>query len=105
MGMRKYIWIIDATQFNKLKTAKSSEMVFSKMQYFNIPDVGRVSFVFNLQRKGNGSSSAGIGIQIKGTDVPVDGRWSVIVEEVGYSRNDIRFHRLKRNGYDGKFAF
>merc|ERR1712038_1283238 len=75
------------------------------MQYFNIPDVGRVSFVFDLRRKGSGSSSAGIGIKIKGTDVPVDGRWSVMIEEVGYSRNDIRFHRLERDGYHGVFAF
>merc|ERR1712045_376884 len=84
--MEKYLWIIDGTQFNELKNAKFTKTIFSEMYHFHIPDAGRVSFVFAFDRKSGGRSSAGIGIQIKRTGLPVDGRWSVMIEEVGYCK-------------------
>merc|ERR1712217_282676 len=89
--MDNYIWVIEGIQFRELQSAKSEKMIFSELYFFNSRNTGNVSFVFNLMRKANGSTSTAIGVQIKSTNFSVDGRWSVMVEEVGYIRNDIRF--------------
>ena len=65
----------------------------------------RASFVFDSVRKSAGSFSAGIGIQIKESDVPVEGRWSVMVEEAGYIQNDIRISRGGKKSYSGGFVY
>merc|ERR1719242_267128 len=77
--MRKYIWVIQGKQFEEIQSAKSSMKIESEMYHWKLSDGNRVSFVIRMYRKVGGSSSAGIGIWIKSTDVAVDGRWSVMV--------------------------
>ena len=101
--MEKYLWIIDDEQFRELKNKKST--IYSEVYYYNVPDAGKVSFALRLGRQSAGSSSIGIGIWIKETLFPVDGRWSLMIDEVQYTRNDIRFFRKGNAGYFGKFAF
>jgi len=103
--MEKFIWIIDGMQLNRLQSFKFEVPFYSNTHHFIMPDVGEVSFVFVLRRKSAGSTSVGIGIKIKKTAVPVDGRWSVMVEEVGYNRNDIRMRRIGDGDYRGVIAF
>merc|ERR1712083_578497 len=88
--MEEYIWVIHDD---------------SEKYYFKSKEVGKVSFVFRMDRKSVGSTSAAVGIKIKETPVPIDGRWSVIIDEVGYNRNDMRFFGKGNGGYNGYFAF
>merc|ERR1712176_992583 len=78
--MRKYIWVIHGKQFEEIQNAKSSIKIESEMHHWNLSDGERVSFIFDFTRKDGGSSSSGIGIRIKSSDVAVDARWSVMVE-------------------------
>merc|ERR1712176_1359802 len=103
--MTKYVWIIYGDQFNELKTAKTEQSIASEMYYFNIPDNGKVSFVIEFRRKTGGSSSAGILIKIKKTDITVKGRLSVMVEEVGYTQNGWNLNNLGEGTYSGFKAF
>ena len=72
--MRKYIWVIHGKQFQEIQSAKSSTGVESEMHHYTLSNGKRVSFVIVFRRKASGSSSTSIGIKIKETDVPVDGR-------------------------------
>jgi len=103
--MMKYIWIIDGDQFNELKTAKTEKIIHSEMYYFNIPDMDRVSFVIEFRRKSGSYSSTGIGIEIRETDIHVEGRLSVMVEEVGYTKNGWTFKNLGEGSFSGFNAF
>jgi len=103
--MRKYIWVIQGKQFQEIQSAKSSKGIESKMHHYTLSNGKRVSFVIVFRRKDGGSSSTGIGIKIKRTDVAVNARWSVMVDEVGYTLNGVSSWNLRTNGYNGMFAF
>merc|ERR1719242_469113 len=70
--MRKYIWIIQGKQFEEIQSAKSEKRIWSEIYHYALSDGKRVSFTFDFRRKGGGSSSTGIGIKIKRTDVAVN---------------------------------
>ena len=103
--MEEYIWIIHDEKFDELQSAKGTKRIFSDKYYFKSEEVGKVSFVFEMKRKAEGSTSAAVGIKIKETAVSIGSRWSVIIDEVGYNRNDISFFVKANGGCDSIFAF
>ena len=102
--MEEYIWLIYGEQLVELQTAKSMRAIRSERNYFKSRALEKVSFECEMKRFPAGSS-ASFGIVIKDTAVPIDGRWSVIIDEVAYNRNACRFSRFENGDYDGYFTF
>ena len=102
--MEEYIWLIYGEQLVELQTAKSKKTIVSERNYFKSRALEKVSFELLMARR-PAASSAAFGILIRDTAVPIDGRWSVIIDEVGYKGNAIGFSRFTNADYSGKFTF
>ena len=100
----EFLWVIHGVQLNHLQSGESTKIV-SDTYYYNVPGLGKTSFVFIVKRKTSGSNSAAFAIQIKETNAPLDGRCSVMIDEVKWSLNDITFFGKSNGGYKGRFAF
>ena len=104
--MEKYVWAIDDEQLNKLRNANTKTIIFSEEFCFVVPGTGtRMTFVLKFGCKFESSTLTAIGIDIKDIPFPLDGRWSVIVDEVEYARNDLRFFGKGAGSADFRFAF
>ena len=78
-----------------------------KMECAQLMKHGSVAeFTVSLSRRSGGSDNIGLGINFKKVKAySVSGKFSIMVEEIGYVQNDMSFYDMYQGGYYGRHAF
>merc|ERR1711879_483408 len=92
--MQEYTWIIDGEKLKELQRTKLREWIQSDEYYLRISDHKKVPLRLSLMRSpfGGGLTYAIMYIEWERTSNALDGRWSVAVDELEYSYNNVMFY-------------
>ena len=102
----EFHWIFSDQELEKLKQAKSDQYVKRNEKWKYKSSNISVTFGAEICRKGGGSSNAGFKLRIhESSRALVTGEYSIMVDEIQYTKNNWAFNRLSKGGYHGFYFF
>ena len=102
----EYHWVLSDAELRKLKQGKADQYIKCNEKWNYKSSSMTVKFSVDLCRKGNGTKHTAISIEMHDiSKASISGRFSALVDELGYVKNAVKFSIARKGGATGTYFF